>query len=47
MPVRMYWVGWKVGLTVTDFVYSVLIAIGIIIIALGVVAWMSLRGKNG
>ena len=31
----------------SDFVYSVLIAIGIVIIALGVVAWMSLRGKNG
>ena len=31
----------------SDFVYSVLIAIGIVIIALGVVAWMSLQRING
>ena len=31
----------------SDFVYSVLIAIGIVIIALGIVAWMSLQRRNG
>ena len=31
----------------SEFVYSVLIAIGIVIIALGVVAWMSLQKKYG
>jgi len=31
---------------VSDFVYSVLIAIGIVIIAMGVVAWMSLQRRR-
>ena len=32
--------------SMSDFVYSVFIAIGIVIIALGVVAWMSLQRRN-
>ena len=39
----MYWVGWKGGLTVSDFVLSVLVSIGIVVIALGIVAWLTLR----
>ena len=31
------------GICVSDFVLSILVAIGIMVIALGVVAWMSLR----
>jgi len=30
----------------SDFVYSVFIGIGIVIIALGVIAWLSLQRRN-
>jgi len=32
-----------VGAKVSDFVWSILVSVGIVIVAMGIVAWMTLR----